>query len=570
MPKEEPAKSAAQGTAVEKPAAATAAAVPMKAIAAVPTVEALKQPTVLLAGGIDWDLQGKKGKAGEGDPACLPSPSLVASLAKLRVRMVVTGPISSHCMAITDDQCYTWGRNGAGQLGLGDTFMRTYPTPVTGIRGKVVGGATGKEHSLLVLASGNVLSCGSSERGATGHRQAAVTPKQVVGLSDIVTAACGADFSLVVSKQGEAFSFGWSEFGCLGHNTDGEYNQAASSVKLTYEVCPAPRKIEALRGHTVVQVACGPKHAAALSSTGLVFTWGLGDYGRLGHKSQESIFKPTLVAGLFAKTISCGGAYCAAVGWNRKEQAQRDSMGSIFLWGKVPKGASADAWMYPKPEPEMGGYAVNALACGHNSVVMAAEDLAIAFGGNVQHRELGLGANGPKTACRLTTVDSLEGLQIAQIAAGFGHTMWLVEGDPETLKGKPRAQRSLSRLETWAAPTAPADVEIGSRVSVNFEEGAFNGTVKATSPCDGGIPLHVQYDDGEQEDIKYPDPDVTVTPVATTEAPVAAPAPVVAAEGPLAAEVLASEVTQGVKRSRDEGDIEDGVATDEAKRPKAE
>ena len=44
------------------------------------------------------------------------------------------------------------------------------------------------------------------------------------------------------------------------------------------------RQVEALSGHRVVQVACGSRDAQTLALTdkGLVFSWGDGDFGKLG------------------------------------------------------------------------------------------------------------------------------------------------------------------------------------------------------------------------------------------------------------------------------------------------
>jgi alpha-tubulin suppressor-like RCC1 family protein len=60
----------------------------------------------------------------------------------------------------------------------------------------------------------------------------------------------------------------------------------------TYE---RPRVVETLRGKEVVDIACGGAHSAAITSTGEVYTWGKGRYGRLGHGDSEDQLKPKLV-----------------------------------------------------------------------------------------------------------------------------------------------------------------------------------------------------------------------------------------------------------------------------------
>lgn len=44
-----------------------------------------------------------------------------------------------------------------------------------------------------------------------------------------------------------------------------------------------------------MDIACGGAHSAAISSSGQLFTWGKGRYGRLGHGDSEDQLKPKLV-----------------------------------------------------------------------------------------------------------------------------------------------------------------------------------------------------------------------------------------------------------------------------------
>ena len=47
--------------------------------------------------------------------------------------------------------------------------------------------------------------------------------------------------------------------------------------------CDEPTLIAGLAGKQVVQIACGSTHSAAVTSEGELYTWGRGNYGRLGH-----------------------------------------------------------------------------------------------------------------------------------------------------------------------------------------------------------------------------------------------------------------------------------------------
>lgn len=49
-----------------------------------------------------------------------------------------------------------------------------------------------------------------------------------------------------------------------------------------------PRRVGGpLETHRVVQVSCGPFHAAAVTRTGQLFTFGEGTFGALGHGNLE-------------------------------------------------------------------------------------------------------------------------------------------------------------------------------------------------------------------------------------------------------------------------------------------
>lgn len=59
--------------------------------------------------------------------------------------------------------------------------------------------------------------------------------------------------------------------------------------------CDKPRLIEALKTKRIRDIACGSSHSAALTSSGELYTWGLGEYGRLGHGDNTTQLKPKMV-----------------------------------------------------------------------------------------------------------------------------------------------------------------------------------------------------------------------------------------------------------------------------------
>jgi E3 ubiquitin-protein ligase HERC2 len=80
----------------------------------------------------------------------------------------------------------------------------------------------------------------------------------------------------------QVFSWGEGEDGKLGHNN-----------RLSLD---KPRLIESLKSKRIRDIACGSSHSAAITSNGELYTWGLGEYGRLGHGDSVTQLKPKLVS----------------------------------------------------------------------------------------------------------------------------------------------------------------------------------------------------------------------------------------------------------------------------------
>jgi len=82
--------------------------------------------------------------------------------------------------------------------------------------------------------------------------------------------AAGASCSAcVIADGGRVFSWGLGAAYVLGHGDAG--NQAL------------PKEVETLRFARITQVVLGHRHAAAVSAEGVLYTWGSGAHGRLGH-----------------------------------------------------------------------------------------------------------------------------------------------------------------------------------------------------------------------------------------------------------------------------------------------
>jgi hypothetical protein len=395
--------------------------------------EKLKAPVIVLCGATAFSDVNDTKKAAEVKASCLQAPHrfVSAALEGLNVRNIITSSTSCHSILLTDKGCFAWGKNHRGQLGVGDELGRQSPAPVSALaKETVVYAATGKAHTIFITAKGMVYAAGETKFGAVGpsfkkKQETLPTPTLVPGISGAVRAACGADFCMVITSAGHLYSFGWSEFGQLGHGTDGQYNQSASSVKLTFEAEKTPTRVPGLSN--VVQVACGPHHCCALTADGTAYTWGAGGYGRLGHLDQADQWRPKALPNVLFRSVACGNTWGSGVGWQTRGPAAARPTGSgmLFMWGR--QNPTKDAAMYPKPEYDLQGWDIHHLACGNAHMVVAAESSSISWGSGASFGELGYGAEGPKSSAKAKKIDTLEGAKVGAVACGLAHTLWLAE-----------------------------------------------------------------------------------------------------------------------------------------------
>ena len=71
-----------------------------------------------------------------------------------------------------------------------------------------------------------------------------------------------------------------------------------------------PRMVKSLREKITVQIACGYYHTLAIPDTWELYTWGWGENGRLGHGNTKSALKPKRIEALVkskARVVTAAG-----------------------------------------------------------------------------------------------------------------------------------------------------------------------------------------------------------------------------------------------------------------------
>ena len=119
--------------------------------------------------------------------------------------------------------------------------------------------------------------------------------------------AAGRNHTIVLTSEGSAHTFGSNKYGRTGHGIiEGKQT--------------TPRKVEGcLEGKTVVNIAAGLCHTACIDEDGETYTWGKGEYGRLGHGDEVDRSSPKVVNGLIGKkcsAVACGGMHTLVIAEN--------------------------------------------------------------------------------------------------------------------------------------------------------------------------------------------------------------------------------------------------------------
>lgn len=178
----------------------------------------------------------------------------------------------------------SFGDGSHGALGHTDCFGGDAyePREINGLPEDVVSVGAGHYHSMAVAQTGELWAWGRNLEGQLGERDGNTRekwhqPQRVRGLEsvEVVSARGSGVVSMAIARDGSLWTWGKSKRGQLGLGTKIMYAQT-------------PKRVEALVGQQVVQVALGWGHALARTAEGHVYSWGYAANGRLGFQLSDS------------------------------------------------------------------------------------------------------------------------------------------------------------------------------------------------------------------------------------------------------------------------------------------
>ncbi|KAL5753461.1 hypothetical protein ACOSP7_023638 [Xanthoceras sorbifolium] len=223
----------------------------------------------------------------------------------------------------------------------------------------------------------------------------------------VLLISAGASHSVALLSGNIVCSWGRGEDGQLGH---GDAEDRLS-----------PTQLSALDGHEIVSLTCGADHTTAFSESRMeVYSWGWGDFGRLGHGNSSDLFTPQPIKalqGLRIKQIACGDSHCLAVTMEGEVQSWgRNQNGQLGL------GTTVDS-LVPQKIQAFQGVSIKMVSAGAEHTVAVTEDGDLYGWGWGRYGNLGLGDRNDRLVPEKVANVYLQGEKMVMVACGWRHTI---------------------------------------------------------------------------------------------------------------------------------------------------
>jgi alpha-tubulin suppressor-like RCC1 family protein len=262
------------------------------------------------------------------------NPQIIVDMVGEECSVVSVG--LSHCIALgRGGDCFVWGENDVGQLGMSDFEARPNVT-IHSFFPALAQVSCGANHNAALYPNGEVYVWGHASNGRLGigaverlgvlesERKYWPVPQHIKTLEPIRQISCGADHTLAYGSSG-VWAWGSGAGGKLG----------LGDTKDRFDPCIIPK----LRGKFIMQLVAGTWHSMALVAYppmlkgGWISTWGSGYHGQLAQGSKQVSLIPEVIDyfvnfHILCKSISAGSHHCAAITVD----------GELYTWGSNTNG----------------------------------------------------------------------------------------------------------------------------------------------------------------------------------------------------------------------------------------
>ncbi|XP_077476262.1 serine/threonine-protein kinase Nek9 [Stigmatopora argus] len=271
---------------------------------------------------------------------------------------------------------------------------------------------------------------GAKMVGQLGHGDQASyrQPKRVENLQGkaIRQVGCGTDFTVCITDEDQMYTFGSDYYGCIGV-------EGAMGMQIL-----EPVLLEFFEERPVRQVSCGDNHVVVLTHSGDIFSWGCGEYGRLGLECEDDFSSPMQVElpksaiissvscssdGTFfltdtGKVLACGNNEFNKLGLNQE-----------FSGLKNHPGEGCQSIVYTTTmtlAKQLSRFKIQTIAPGrHHTAAIDARGRLLTFGCN-KYGQLGV-KDFKKHQCVQVLVGPFGGKIVTKVSCGDGFTIAATE-----------------------------------------------------------------------------------------------------------------------------------------------
>jgi len=298
-----------------------------------------------------------------------------------------------------DGRLFAWGVNSSGQLGLGDTILRSSPVLVGNNSWSAISAAIGGNNSAGIASDGKLFTWGNNNTGQLGDGTTInkSSPVQISSGSSFSLVAAGPGFLLAASTNYALFTSGGNSVGQLG---DGTTINKSTPVQITD---PSVQ--------SWIFISAGTSYSGGIDNLGKLYTWGTNFLGILGHGDTINRSKPTIVSGSTSwSKVSAGGVNTLGI----------TNLGALYAWGQNNVGQIGDGTTINKSSPvQIGSSSWSAVAASDSVSMAIRSDNTLWTWGHNSVGQLGIGL----TTNRSSPVQVVAGAQWSSIASSGNNTM---------------------------------------------------------------------------------------------------------------------------------------------------